>query len=104
MIHLIEDYWLDSDSTCYKIRKKEPSVTDKESAPFVVIDKFADLKDALRYVMDIAVRNYIGGVEGYNQESMDALVTFIKDLLDRYNRLYELFFILGGGKKNDSTD
>lgn len=103
MVHLIGEYFLDANTTFYQIKKAVNVGKPGTDVEFKIDNNFAELKDALHYVMDIAVRNYIGS-QGYNKEDIGNFVDKVKELMDMYNHAYEIFYALEGGKKNDSTD
>lgn len=103
MVHLIGEYFLDANTTFYQIKKIADEWKSETDVEFKIDNNFAELKDALHYVMDIAVKNYIGN-QGYTKEDIDSLVAKVKELMDMYNHAYEIFYALEGGKKNDSTN
>lgn len=103
MIHLIGEYFLDANTTFYRVKKVINNKRNGGDVGFIIDNNFTELKDALHYVMDIAIKNYIGN-QGYTKEDIDKLADKVKELMDMYNHVYELFYALEGGKKNDSTD
>lgn len=103
MVHLIGEYFLDANTTFYQIKKVVNKGKSEGDAEFKLDNNFTELKDALHYVMDIAVKSYIGN-QGYTKEEIGSLVGKVKELMDMYNHAYEIFYALEGGKKNDSTD
>ena len=103
MVHLIGEYFLDANTTFYQIKKIVNKGKPGIDAEFKLDNNFTELKDALHYVMDITVKNYIGN-QGYTKKDIDSLVAKVKELMDMYNHAYEIFYAFEGGKKNDSTD
>ena len=104
MVHLIDKYFLDANDTFYQIKKLISEKKTGVDAEFKLDNNFSELKDALHYVMDIVIKNYIGENPSYTIEDIDKLANKVKDLMNMYNHAYEIFYILEGGKKNDSTD
>lgn len=104
MVHLIDKYFLDANDKFYQIKKLVREEKTGVDVEFKLDNNFSELKDALHYVMDIAIKNYIGENPSYTMEDIDKLANKIKDLMNMYNHAYEIFYILEGGKKNDSTD
>ena len=97
MIHLINDYYLDANNKFYQIKQ----LIKGEGFPdgYKLVDNFSEVKDALRYVMDIAIKNYIGNYPDYGKKEIDKLADKVKEIMELYTHTYEVFYALEGGKK-----